>query len=82
MTVRHNGVVIHDDLELPAATRRPAPVKEGPEPGPVFFRTTATRSDTATSGSFQPINSTIMVAIKAYSTIQGGQSYLGYPLGD
>ena len=31
ITVRHNGVVIHDDVEVPKATRA-APVKEGPGP--------------------------------------------------
>jgi len=37
MTVRHNGVLVHDDVELPKATRA-APVKEGPEPGPVYLQ--------------------------------------------
>ena len=37
MTVRHNGVVIHDALELPGHTTA-APVKESPEPGPVFLQ--------------------------------------------
>ncbi len=37
MTVRHNGVVIHDDVELPRTTTA-APVKEGPEPGPVYLQ--------------------------------------------
>lgn len=37
MTVRHNGVVIHDDVELTHATTA-APVKEGPEPGPVYLQ--------------------------------------------
>ena len=37
ITVRHNGVVIHDDVELPRSTRA-APVKEGPEPGPIFIQ--------------------------------------------
>ena len=32
ITVRHNDVVIHKDVELPRATRA-APLKEGPEPG-------------------------------------------------
>ena len=37
MTVRHNGVVIHDNVELPKDTTG-APVKEGPEPGPIFLQ--------------------------------------------
>ncbi len=37
MTVRHNGVRIHEDVELPGATRA-APVKEGPEKGPIFLQ--------------------------------------------
>lgn len=37
MTVRHNGVVIQDHVSLPRATRA-APVKEGPEPGPVYLQ--------------------------------------------
>ena len=45
LTVRHNGVLIHDDLELPGTTGGGDP--EGPEPGalhlqdhwnPVFYR--------------------------------------------
>jgi hypothetical protein len=36
LTVRHNGVVIHDDLELPRAT--PGRYGEGPEPGPLFLQ--------------------------------------------
>ncbi|MDB5338360.1 MAG: hypothetical protein JWN70_3979 [Planctomycetaceae bacterium] len=34
MTVRHNGVVIHNDVEIPHATTS-APLEEGPEPGPI-----------------------------------------------
>lgn len=37
MTVRHNGVLIHENVELPKATTA-APVQEGPEPGPIFLQ--------------------------------------------
>lgn len=37
MTVRHNGVTIHKDVALPKATTA-APVKEGPEPGPLYLQ--------------------------------------------
>jgi hypothetical protein len=37
VTVRHNGVVIHDGVELPNATTS-APVREGPEPGPLHLQ--------------------------------------------
>ena len=37
MTVRHNGVVIHKDVELPKATTA-APVKEGKENGPIYLQ--------------------------------------------
>jgi hypothetical protein len=38
-TVRHNGVVIHDNVELPAdRSTRAAPNKPGPEPGPVYLQ--------------------------------------------
>ena len=37
MTVRHNGVLIHDKVELPHATTA-APVAEGPEKGPLFLQ--------------------------------------------
>jgi hypothetical protein len=37
LTVRHNGQVIHRDVELPQATRA-APVAEGPDPGPLFLQ--------------------------------------------
>jgi hypothetical protein len=32
MTVRHNGVVVHENVELPKTTTA-APNKEGPGPG-------------------------------------------------
>ena len=37
MTVRHNGVVVHDDLELPHSTTA-SPLKAGSGPGPVFLQ--------------------------------------------
>ena len=37
MTVRQNGVLIQDDVEVPKATTA-APVKEGPEPGPLYIQ--------------------------------------------
>ncbi|MEQ8788110.1 MAG: DUF1080 domain-containing protein [Pirellulaceae bacterium] len=38
-TVRHNGVLIHEDVELsPTEGTRAAPVKAGPEPGPVYLQ--------------------------------------------
>lgn len=39
MTVRLNGVVIHEDLELPGDRNTPAgPLQAGPEPGPVHLQ--------------------------------------------
>lgn len=39
MTVRHNGVVIHENLELPGnRNTTAAPLKAGPEPGPVYLQ--------------------------------------------
>jgi hypothetical protein len=39
VTVRHNGVVIHDNIELPGnRNTTAAPVKAGPEPGPVYLQ--------------------------------------------
>lgn len=39
MTVKHNGVVIHDNVELPAGRNTTAaPVKAGAEPGPVYLQ--------------------------------------------
>ena len=37
MTVRHNGVVVHDDIELPKSTTA-APIKPGPQAGPIFLQ--------------------------------------------
>lgn len=37
ITVKHNGVVIHENQELPGATTS-APNKEGPNPGPVYLQ--------------------------------------------
>lgn len=37
MTVRHNGVVIHDNVELTHATTA-APLGEGPTPGPLYLQ--------------------------------------------
>jgi hypothetical protein len=37
MTVYHNGVKVHDNVEVPKATTA-APVGEGPQPGPVYLQ--------------------------------------------
>jgi hypothetical protein len=37
MTVRHNGVLIHDKTVCDHATTA-SPMREGPEPGPVYFQ--------------------------------------------
>ena len=37
VTIRHNGVVIHDDVELDHKTTA-APFDEGPEPGPIYLQ--------------------------------------------
>jgi hypothetical protein len=37
VTVKHNGVVVQNKTELPRTTRA-SPVKEGPEPGPIYFQ--------------------------------------------
>ena len=37
MTVRHNGVVVHDNVELTHGTTA-APVAEGPDPGPIYLQ--------------------------------------------
>jgi hypothetical protein len=37
ITVRHNGVLVHDNVELPKETTA-APAREGPEPGPIYLQ--------------------------------------------
>ena len=37
LTVRHNGVLIHENVELPKGTTA-APIQEGPEPGPIYIQ--------------------------------------------
>lgn len=37
ITVKHNGVLIHNNVALPKATTA-APVAEGPEPGPIYLQ--------------------------------------------
>jgi hypothetical protein len=37
LTVRHNGVVIHDNVEVPKTTTA-APVAEGSDPGPIYIQ--------------------------------------------
>ncbi len=38
ITVRHNGVVIHNNIELPNRKTTAAPVEVGPEPGPLYLQ--------------------------------------------
>jgi acetyl esterase/lipase len=38
ITVRHNGVVIHNNRELPNRKTTAAPVEVGPEPGPLYLQ--------------------------------------------
>ncbi len=37
MTVKHNGVLIHENVEIPQITRA-APVKEENTPGPLYLQ--------------------------------------------
>lgn len=37
ITVKHNGVIIHKNVELPKSTTA-SPMKEGPEPGPIYLQ--------------------------------------------
>ncbi len=37
LTVSHNGVLVHEDVEVPKATRA-SPLKEGPGAGPVYLQ--------------------------------------------
>lgn len=37
MTVRHNGVVVQENVEVPHTTTG-APIAEGPEPGPIYLQ--------------------------------------------
>lgn len=37
MTVKHNGVTVQNDTEVPRSTRA-SPVKEGPEAGPIYIQ--------------------------------------------
>jgi len=38
MTVRHNGVLIHENVEIPGPTRAALIPAESPEPGPVYLQ--------------------------------------------
>ncbi|MBI3461811.1 MAG: DUF1080 domain-containing protein [Planctomycetes bacterium] len=38
ITVRHNGVVVQDNLEIPRTTRGAQLANEGPEPGPIYLQ--------------------------------------------
>ena len=39
VTIKHNGVVVHDDVELPGErSTTAAPNKPGPEPGPIYLQ--------------------------------------------
>lgn len=37
MTVRLNGIMVQNDIEVPTSTRA-SPLKEGPEPGPIYLQ--------------------------------------------
>ncbi len=38
MTVRHNGVLVHDEVEITRGETTAAPREEGPDPGPVYLQ--------------------------------------------
>lgn len=38
ITVRHNGTLIHDNVELPERKTTAAPFETGPEPGPLYLQ--------------------------------------------
>jgi hypothetical protein len=38
MTVYHNGVLVHDNISLPATSAGALIKTEGPEPGPLFVQ--------------------------------------------
>ncbi|MBI3862564.1 MAG: DUF1080 domain-containing protein [Planctomycetia bacterium] len=38
ITVRHNGVAVHDDVELPNRKTTAAPVEVGRDPGPIYLQ--------------------------------------------
>src|SRR4029078_10922622 len=41
ITVRHNDVVVQNNVELPNRKTTAAPVEVGPEPGPIYLRDNA-----------------------------------------
>lgn len=38
MTVRHNGVLVHENVEIPRGETTAAPREEGPDPGPIYLQ--------------------------------------------